>query len=88
MGDEKVLFHHLHPSFGLAELDAQYQKTEAFDVHERDKKVLHERSLINYGLFKTDNGWDTKMPKEIITNYLKESVIEILEKALNKIKAL
>lgn len=88
MGDEKVLFHHLHPSFGLAQSDSQYEKTEAYDVHQRDKQTLHERAITNYGLFQTPNGWDTKMPKEIKINYLKESVIEILERALNKIKAL
>lgn len=36
MGDEKVLFRHLHPSFGLSRYDEQYKKTEAIDVRGRD----------------------------------------------------
>jgi hypothetical protein len=37
MGHDKILFRHLHPSFGLARYDEQYRKTEAHDVRSRDE---------------------------------------------------
>lgn len=36
MGNDLILFRHLHPSFGLSRYDEQYQKTEHGDVRGRD----------------------------------------------------
>ncbi len=50
MGDNKILFRHMHPAWGLAESDAQYQKTEAPEMWEHDYKVILERKARNYDL--------------------------------------
>lgn len=50
MGDDKVLFNHLHPAWGLAPTDAQYQKTEAQEMWEHDYKVILERKARQYDL--------------------------------------
>lgn len=42
MGDEVVLFNHLHPSWGLCEYDEQYQKTESFPVRSKDYNTYLE----------------------------------------------
>lgn len=43
MGDDRILFRHLHPSFGLSRYDAQYNRTEASDVRGRDLTNLINR---------------------------------------------
>lgn len=50
MGDEKILFRHLHPAWGLAEYDAQYQKTESQEMWQHDFDVWKRRKLNNYDL--------------------------------------
>ena len=50
MGDDKILFKHLHPAWGLAPTDAQYQKTEAPEMWEHDYKVVLERKASQYDL--------------------------------------
>ena len=50
MGDNKILFRHMHPAWGLAESDAQYQKTEAPEMWEHDYKVILERKARQYDL--------------------------------------
>ena len=58
-GDDKILFKHLHPAWGLAEYDEQYRKSENLDVWGEDLQILLERKARHYDL----------NPKEIITNY-------------------
>jgi len=36
IGDDRILFNHLHPSFGVAEYDKQYLSTEGMEVRQRD----------------------------------------------------
>jgi hypothetical protein len=50
MGDDKILFRHMHPAWGLAESDEQYQKTEAPEMWDHDYKVILERKARNYDL--------------------------------------
>jgi len=50
MGDDKVLFRHMHPAFGLAESDAQYEKTESREMWDADYKTILERKARNYDL--------------------------------------
>lgn len=50
MGDENVLFHHLHPAWGLGEYDEQYRASENLDVWGEDLKTLLERKSRNYDL--------------------------------------
>lgn len=50
MGDNKVLFRHMHPAWGLAESDEQYQKTESQQMWDADYKVILERKARNYDL--------------------------------------
>lgn len=50
MGDDKVLFRHMHPAWGLAESDEQYKKTEAQEMWDADYKVILERKAKNYYL--------------------------------------
>lgn len=50
MGDNKILFKHLHPAWGLAPTDAQYQKTEAPEMWDHDYKVILERKARQYDL--------------------------------------
>ena len=57
MGDNKILFKHLHPAWGLAPTDAQYQKTEAPEMWDHDYKVILERKARQYDL-----------PKHLIIN--------------------
>jgi hypothetical protein len=42
-GDQKVLFTHRHPAWGLSEFDAQYQKTEAQNVNQKDYETYLKR---------------------------------------------
>lgn len=50
MGDENIIFRHLHPSFGLAEYDEQYNRTEAMDVRNRDEQNYRKRKAVNFNL--------------------------------------
>lgn len=45
--DEQI-FEHRHPAWGLAEKDAQYRKTEKFNI--LDKATFQRRQKINFGL--------------------------------------
>ncbi len=42
------IFEHRHPAWGLAEKDAQYRKTEKFNI--LDKATFQRRKKINFGL--------------------------------------
>lgn len=42
------IYRHLHPVWGLADMDAQYVKTESY--YKRDGLVYQERKKINFGL--------------------------------------
>lgn len=57
MGDNKILFRHLHPAWGLAEYDEQYRKTESQDLWKSD-----------YALFKYRKSEDYFLPKHLIIN--------------------
>lgn len=50
MGDSKILFHHMHPAWGLASYDAQYRASENLDVWGKDLNTIIERKENNYGL--------------------------------------
>jgi hypothetical protein len=50
MGDEKQLFTHMHPAWGLAEFDDQYRKTESHEVNNHDKALFNYRKSENYFL--------------------------------------
>lgn len=50
MGDDKILFRHKHPAWGLAQMDAQYYKTEAREVWMRDENNYNGRKIINFDL--------------------------------------
>jgi hypothetical protein len=102
MGDNVNIVKHLHPSFGLSEYDEQYRKTEAFEVHERDKANYAKRETENFGLFMSTTGglksWNTSpmvaTPMEFIplTSHeemisgYKEKVTGILKNALQEIE--
>ena len=58
MGDDNILFNHLHPAWGLAQYDEQYRKTEDGATEARDKTKFIMRRAINYGL----------NPKEIVNS--------------------
>lgn len=48
MGDLKQLFVHNHPAWGLAEFDAQYQKTESQELNNHDRNIFNYRKSNNY----------------------------------------
>jgi hypothetical protein len=48
---------HLHPSFGQAEYDALYNRTESFELHNQDKQTRRNRKANHYYLIKTETGW-------------------------------
>lgn len=50
MGEHIILFKHLHPSFGLAPMDAQYEKTEHIDVRSKDHDTYNRRKANNFYL--------------------------------------
>lgn len=52
MGDDKIIFRHLHPAWGLAEYDEQYRKTEHQSMWDHDKDVITLRRSESYGLEK------------------------------------
>src|SRR3990167_7188635 len=57
---EKRIFNHNHPSFGLAQYDEQYNRTENGMVHEGDKATRRRRKANNYDLIKVGDKWETK----------------------------
>lgn len=50
MGDEMVIFRHLHPAWGLSEYDDQYRKTESLNGWGPDLQHLINRKENNYGI--------------------------------------
>jgi len=50
MGDDKVIFRHFHPAWGLAERDAQYNKWEAPHYYQNDGVVLLKRRTNWYAI--------------------------------------
>jgi hypothetical protein len=48
MGNEARIFNHLHPSFGQAEYDEQYRKTEAWEVRTKDHGTYEHRKANNF----------------------------------------
>lgn len=51
MGDEKILFRHMHPAWGLTEWDAQYKKDDGnLDVWAQDLTTLIKRKKNGYYL--------------------------------------
>ena len=49
-GDNKILFRHYHPSWGLSEYDEQYRKTESAELRNSDYAVFKYRKNNNYFL--------------------------------------
>lgn len=54
MGDDKVIFHHLHPAWGKAEWDDQYRKTESTSMWVYDEAVYKRRKQFNFGFINPD----------------------------------
>lgn len=50
MGDQKILFRHMHPAWGLGEYDEQYKKTESREFWDSDYKVFINRKLLFYDI--------------------------------------
>lgn len=50
MGDDVQIFKHLHPAWGLAPTDAQYQRTEAPEVWAKDEATFNRRKEMNFGI--------------------------------------
>jgi len=50
MKDDKILFRHLHPAWGLAEYDVQYRASEHLNIWGEDLKMLLKRRIGNYDL--------------------------------------
>lgn len=50
MGDEKILFRHKHPSFGLAAYDDQYRHTEDMAIRREDMATYERRKEHNFYL--------------------------------------
>ena len=50
MGDSLQIFKHLHPSFGDAPMDKQYEKTESWEVRSKDEEVYRKRKVNNFPL--------------------------------------
>jgi len=50
MGDDKKIFIHNHPAWGLTSWDAQYRASENLDVWGKDLMTIIERKEKNYGL--------------------------------------
>lgn len=62
----KRIFDHLHPSFGQATYDAQYNKTEDGQVHNQDKATRRRRKANNYDLVKVGDVWQTVTSKTAV----------------------
>lgn len=60
MGDDKILFRHMHPAWGLTDWDEQYRKTEDKSMWDHDRRVIDERRSRSYDL-----------PEHLIINQLK-----------------
>ena len=50
LGDEKILFRHLHPAWGLGEYDKQYELTERRDIWNQDEATYNKRKANNFGI--------------------------------------
>lgn len=50
MGDDKVIFKHLHPAWGFCEPDEQYKKTEAKEMWDKDESTFNKRKANNFDL--------------------------------------
>lgn len=50
MGDDKIIFKHLHPAWGFCPHDEQYKKTESSEMWEKDEATFNKRKLENFGL--------------------------------------
>ena len=50
MGDDKILFRHFHPAWGLAQYDEQYRQTESQELWVKDKAVIDSHRETIYGL--------------------------------------
>jgi hypothetical protein len=50
MGDNRVIFKHLHPAWGFGVHDEQYKKTESREMWEKDEAVFNKHKLNNFGL--------------------------------------
>ena len=50
MGDHVNIVRHNHPAWGLAQYDAQYQKTESKDMWNHDEQVYLRRKANNFDL--------------------------------------
>ena len=50
MGDNKVIFRHLHPAWGFGVHDEQYKKTESREMWEKDEQTFNKHKLNNFGL--------------------------------------
>lgn len=48
MGDDKILFRHMHPAWGLTNWDEQYKKTESSEYWETDAATYHLRKEIRF----------------------------------------
>lgn len=68
MGDDKVIFRHMHPAWGLASYDAQYRASESLDVWGDDLQTVITRKINNYGLV----GRIPKYPMSNIDNWIFE----------------
>ena len=49
-GDQKLLFTHRHPAWGLSEFDTQYQKTEAPEVNQKDHETYLKRKANHFDI--------------------------------------
>lgn len=70
MGDEKVIFRHLHPAWGLAQYDEQYRKSENLNVWGEDLKTCIERKQKNYDLKEIVNAY--KYPPSAMQQWIKD----------------
>lgn len=50
MGDEKIIFKHLHPSFALADTDDQYKQQSTPEIYQQDAEIFELRRRVNFKL--------------------------------------
>ena len=50
MGDNNIIFKHFHPAWGLASMDAQYEKTESKTMWNKDELNFMSRQRNNFDL--------------------------------------
>ena len=48
MGDMNIIFKHLHPAWGLAQYDEQYQKWEDHKYYDKDYRNYLDRKTVNF----------------------------------------